>query len=401
MTHKPTVLPPEWCTTNAPYDAPTKPWDGQTRKIDPGSSVQNGYAPGTKPPVTEYNYQLNAIGQWLVAYAESLVTNWFQLYESTESYEITALGHYPPTNEFLFGTIANRSLYTNIGYTFLDVQDVSFGVGGANPVTLMENTDTDLLLVTDSPGGNAAVLRYVAGATSLQYTFANDVFFFSSFKYDASSGLWILVGDELSTKATIWTSGDLGASWTQRTTSASTNYIDGLASVAGNPSGLLVAIEGQSTGTDSFVSLDGINWTLYDDLGFLNGAKVHYDETTGYFIIASEATTPETHISSNGTSWTKVTNWATFGTSWKVINAQSVGGLWVIIANLLFPSIRTYAFVSSDQGQSWETIGMLPGTEVATLFKAQAFKRLGNVLVVGIGNDAPGSPKIRITRNLA
>ena len=83
MTTDPAKVPnvriPIWCTTTDVYNAPTKPYNGDPRKVEPGSLKVDGHAPDDQPTAPEWNYQGNAAGQWLDYLAQIGINNFSQV----------------------------------------------------------------------------------------------------------------------------------------------------------------------------------------------------------------------------------------------------------------------------------------------------------------------------------
>lgn len=405
---KPTILVPEWCTTSDLFNAPGKAWDGQTRKVDPGSSVEQGYFPATKPPVTEYNYQLNAIGQWLRYYETLAMRTWvpagFRPFSwGQTSGEVLTIGYCPASNEYLYTLNVNRSLMLFSGPNLGEVVDKSHTIGIDFPAHHIANDDTNTLIVADPPGGgSASVLQYNGSVVTLKGTISSvtEDFTKGDFIYDPISDLWVIVGDN-STKGIIFTSGDSGANWVQRTTTTSANYVDGLKSIAVSSSGFFVAVEGHSTGTDSFTSPDGINWTKHDNIGptpseIIHGNNITYDASTGYFILVTEDTDQKTFISSNGTTWVAMSDWGGDTLDHTVINVRAFNGAWVIVSRTT-PS-KSHMYLSVDQGQSWEKLGNVPIIQSgSTLYPPTAFEHVNGLALIASGNL---SDTVHFTRGL-
>jgi hypothetical protein len=275
-----------------------------------------------------------------------------------------------------------------------DVVERSHALGPPAPTALIENDDTISLLVVGG-GSSITILRY-DGIVTLQGTIiagGGSNLIPNSLLYDPVSDLWVLVGDDSGVgKGFIYTSGDSGATWVQRTTTTSANYVDGLKSIAVNSPGFFVAIEGQATGTDSFTSPDGINWTKNDNIGpapgeILYGARVRYDSSTGYFALVTEFDDKKAYISSNGTTWVAVSPWDNDAVIHTVIDFQIFGGAWVIVSNTV--PTKPHIYLSVDQGQTWDKLGSVPIIVSGSAnFPPTAFKNLNGLALIASGNLA-------------
>jgi hypothetical protein len=275
------------------------------------------------------------------------------------------------------------------------VYNKTHALGVNFPAYIMTNNDTITLFASNGPGGGGtiSVLQYDGTSVSLKHNYlgATEDISNGDFVYDSVNDIWVMVGNNSTpAEGLILTSSDDGTSWQPRTTTASANYVDGLKSIAVSSSGFFVAVEGHATGTDSFTSPDGINWTKHDNIGptpgeIIHGTRITYDVSTGYFILVTQDTDQKTFISSNGTTWTKVTEWGGDALDHTVINVQAFNGAWVIVSRTT-PS-QSHIYLSVDQGQSWEQLGEVPIIESAsTLFPPTAFENVNGLGLIAVGN---------------
>jgi len=371
--------------------------------------------PGTKVPVTEFNWQGNNVGQWLRYFETLAMRTWMpaafrEFTGGSISGEVLTLGYCPNSNEYLYtlnDTTTPRQLHLFDGPNLGDVRIITHGLGLAYPAYQMANSNTVTLFATNAPGGGGtiSVLQYDGSAVTLRgsYVGASEDIRAGDFTYHDELGIWVLVGNNSTpARALILTSSDNGATWTQRTTSASANYVDGLHSITVSPGGIFVAIEGHDSGTDSFTSVDGVNWTKHDDIGptpgeIVHGAHVRYDEALGLFVIVTADTDQKIYTSPNGTTWAAATTWANDGLDHVVTDIQTFRGAWVVVSRTT--PTRPHMYLSVDAGQTWEKLGSVPIIQSgSTLYAPQVFKNLNGLGVIASGNS---SDTVHFTRSFS
>lgn len=410
MTFKPISDVPKWCTTDDPFDDLGQPWHNQPRKVAPGSTVVQGYYPATKPPVTEYNWHHNSIGRWFDYFENVSMRSWQPAaFRPTSggaetSGKVLALGFNATNNAVMYSLNDNRNVWVFAGSNLGDPRRETYGLGENAPVLLMANNDSVTLWVAHILlGGPSSILQYdgsPVSPVSLRSTIpigGVDFYYFDKgdFIYEPVNDVWVLVGnDGTLVRAAIFTSNDDGTTMTLRTTAISANYVDGLHAVAASTSGDIVAIEGHSTGTDAFKSVNGgVDWTLYNNIGPMYGSKIRFDAVRNQFVIVTENIDRQCYVSNNGVVWSAVTPWwgtpgvSTYGNH-QIVDFRIFGMSWVLVTrNLSAPVNAPSMFLTTDGGNTWTYLGTVPviGTGL-TERQPTAFANLNGMGLVASGD---------------
>jgi hypothetical protein len=402
---------------------PGEPWDTTVAKVDPGNGKRDdGWLPEESPAAQHTNYLLNEIGRWIQYLSGLQVIHWE---------DATKTWHLPGTYLADAESSCNAPAYdegaerwivgggTGVGTAkAVSSRDLAtFAENGLGPVSYRW-TWAAAKRPDDAPS-TAGTYRTLFGtadltvAASVHVTEANGTppgFAFSNAVlpsannvstyqgvWDTSASRWIVVGTDntaITARASLWyaTTAPLGA-FTRVSPAATSTAVLGVAYGAG----LLVAVgNGTSPAFDAFTSVNGgTSWTVTTPSGITAGEDfraIAYDETRALFMMLTDQSC---YVSSNGTTWTQRSTFASGG-FFQFRCLATDGGIYVAAAEDDPPRIR----YSLDHGATWRQV-YVPPAEATTPIVGVAYSRIAKRFIATWNDADPPTAQGNIAASLA
>lgn len=378
---RPTGQLPLWAT-DGNYPAGINPWNGQPTKVDPGLTKRDeGFEPAEQVPAEWVNFELNAICTFLdMGWDVAEVQNWTPKYQVKPGANvIVPIGfagkcfcYNTTTGQFFYsatGTTGPGSGSVFMSYNGIDWTDESGSLasGGILPVANATSTISGLSIhasvsknQTRTAGGAYANLNLTGGSGGGGIG-SNG----GGIAYDTFTDSFVWFGTNTTPHPAIWVSAESPAGTiaapVAQTLQNSASYVttSAVTLFAASTSRKVAVMTDAATGNQHFfdTAAYGSTWT---DRGVntLSGGGVilalHYNRTNAKFMCLTS--TGRAHTSTDGITWTVVSDNSSKNWVYWLNCLESHGGIWIAAVDVA--TVFSSWVYSVDDGVTWNNVAL-------------------------------------------
>ncbi len=339
---RPAVDPPVWAT-DLNYTSPPKA--GTPTKSDPGAGKRaEGHLPEEQPPPQEFNFDKNAIGQWLNYLRDIDFFNFMPV--NPQEFSLSTIdegeagglafkedvNHFSvPTYRYAIAFLTSSELFLSVdGLSWTQVTSIGTFTGVDHSRSIFFSSVAGLWIIGTTAGSTDRILTAVDA--DLTWTVRTDPST-SATHGGIAEGAGIIVMPTIG----IITSPD-GITWTSRTDPTTAGN---LRACVFSPELTLFVIVGDNGAIAS--SADGITWTDRSIGAGVQLKDVTWDSVNGAFVAVGLS--QEVHTSPDGITWTDRSIGLTFDDSLKTVVSHGGGAVTMTGTG--------HIFLSNDGGVTW------------------------------------------------